>query len=158
LILRGNSGDARLIAALGLAGKSTLNRLELRSDDPARDGRYKKIALDEQKVDDFFIDIFVQAHKEAPKLIIIDLDSTPGSGRDRDGAGAVLNDSVETAQDWGASAGHGAASCGAAGEQLSISGIVSGDLSPAAGNGADALLRWSRDRFTTQCLLDWNGD
>ena len=59
-----------------LAGKSTLNRLELRSDDPAKDGRYKKIALDEQKVDDFFIDVFVQAHEEAPKLIVIDLDAT----------------------------------------------------------------------------------
>jgi hypothetical protein len=60
----------------GLAGKSTLNRLELRSDDPAKDGRYKKIALDEKKVDDFFIDIFLQAHEEAPKLIVIDLDAT----------------------------------------------------------------------------------
>ena len=38
-----------------LAGKSTLNRLELRSDDPATNGRYKKIALDDKKVDDFFI-------------------------------------------------------------------------------------------------------
>src|SRR5215475_4670699 len=60
----------------GLAGKSTLNRLELRSDDPAKNGRYKKIALDEKKVDDFFIDIFVQAQKEAPKLLVIDLDPT----------------------------------------------------------------------------------
>jgi hypothetical protein len=60
----------------GLAGKSTLNRLELRSDDPAKNGRYKKIALDEKKVDDFFIDIFVQAHEEPPKLIVIDLDAT----------------------------------------------------------------------------------
>ena len=59
-----------------LAGKSTLNRLELRSDDPAKDGRYKKIALDEKKVDDFFTDIFLQAHEEAPKLIVIDLDAT----------------------------------------------------------------------------------
>jgi len=59
-----------------LAGKSTLNRLELRSDDPAKDGRYKKIALDEQKVDDFFTDIFLQAHEEAPQLIVIDLDAT----------------------------------------------------------------------------------
>jgi len=59
-----------------LAGKSTLNRLELRSDDLAKDGRYKKIALDEKKVDDFFIDVFVQAHEEAPKLIVIDLDAT----------------------------------------------------------------------------------
>jgi hypothetical protein len=60
----------------GLAGKSTLNRLELRSDDPAKNGRYKKIALDEKKVDDFFIDRFVQAHEEAPELIVIDLDAT----------------------------------------------------------------------------------
>jgi DDE family transposase len=59
-----------------LAGKSTLNRLELRSDDPAKDGRYKKIALDEKKVDDFFIGVFLQAHAEAPKLIVIDLDAT----------------------------------------------------------------------------------
>jgi hypothetical protein len=59
-----------------LAGKSTLNRLELRSDDPAKNGRYKKIALDEKKVDDFFINVFLQAHEEAPKLIVIDLDAT----------------------------------------------------------------------------------
>src|SRR5262245_59116230 len=60
----------------GLAGKSTLNRLELRADDPAKDGRYKKIAPDEKKADDFFIDIFVQAQEEAPRLIVIDLDAT----------------------------------------------------------------------------------
>ena len=59
-----------------LAGKSTLNRLELRSEDPAKNGRYKKIALDEKKVDDFFIDVFLQAHKQAPKWIVIDLDAT----------------------------------------------------------------------------------
>jgi len=59
-----------------LAGKSTLNRLELRSDNPAENGRYKKIALDEKKADDFFIDVFLQAHEEAPKLIVIDLDAT----------------------------------------------------------------------------------
>src|SRR5499426_1547205 len=53
-----------------LAGKSTLNRLELRSDNPAENGRYKKIALDEKKVDDFLIDVFLQAHEEAPKLIV----------------------------------------------------------------------------------------
>jgi phosphoglycerol transferase MdoB-like AlkP superfamily enzyme len=50
--------------------------LELRSDDPAKVGRYKKIALDEKRVDDFFIAVFTQAHEESPKLIVIDLDST----------------------------------------------------------------------------------
>lgn len=59
-----------------LAGKSTLNRLELRSDDPVKDGRYKKVSLDDKKVDDFFIEVFLQAHPEAPELIIIDLDAT----------------------------------------------------------------------------------
>ena len=70
--------ERRRVADRGnsLAGKSTLNRLELRSDDPAKDGRYKKIAPDETKVDDFFIGIFLQAHEEAPKLIVIDLDAT----------------------------------------------------------------------------------
>ena len=76
MILKGKSGDAKADRGAALAGKSTLNRLELRSDDPAKDGRYKKIALDEKKVDDFFIDIFLQAHEEAPKLIVIDLDAT----------------------------------------------------------------------------------
>jgi hypothetical protein len=60
----------------GLAGKSTLNRLELRSDDPAKNGRYKKIAQDEKNVDDFFIDVFVQGQEEAPKLLVIDVDPT----------------------------------------------------------------------------------
>jgi hypothetical protein len=32
-----------------LAGKSTLNRLELRTDDPEKDGRYKKIAASKMK-------------------------------------------------------------------------------------------------------------
>ncbi len=76
MILRGQKRRRGADRGAALAGKSTLNRLELRSDDPAKDGRYKKIALDEKKVDDFFIDVFLQGHKEAPKLIVIDLDAT----------------------------------------------------------------------------------
>jgi Transposase DDE domain group 1 len=59
-----------------LAGKSTLNRMELRTDDPKQDGRYKKIAVSGEKVDEFFVNVFLQAHEEAPKLIILDLDAT----------------------------------------------------------------------------------
>jgi hypothetical protein len=59
-----------------LAGKSTLNRLGLYSDDPAGNGRYKKIALDEKKVDDLLVAIFLRVHEEAPRLIVIDLDGT----------------------------------------------------------------------------------
>src|SRR5262249_59478513 len=49
---------------------------ELRTDDRAKNGRSKKIDLGEKKVDCFFIDIFLQAHQESPKLIVIDLDAT----------------------------------------------------------------------------------
>ncbi len=59
-----------------LAGKSTLNRMELRSDQPEMDGRYKKIAVSEEAVDEFFINVFVQAQKEAPRELILDLDAT----------------------------------------------------------------------------------
>ena len=59
-----------------LAGKSTLNRLELRTDDPIQDGRYKKISVSAEKVDEFFIQVFLQAHSKAPEMIILDLDTT----------------------------------------------------------------------------------
>ena len=59
-----------------LAGKSTLNRLELRSEDPAKDGNYKKIAVDAEAVDRFFVEVFLQAHLQPPQSIILDLDAT----------------------------------------------------------------------------------
>jgi hypothetical protein len=59
-----------------LAGKSTLNRLELRSDEAQKDGRYKKIAIDGAKVDELFVNIFLQAQDRAPELLILDLDAT----------------------------------------------------------------------------------
>src|SRR5262249_30217957 len=71
-------------------------------------------------------------------------DAELGFGRNRDGAGAVRDDSVEAAQDRRASASHSAPRGGATGEQLSVSGIVSSDLSQVAGNGATASLRRGR--------------
>ena len=59
-----------------LAGKSTLNRLELRSDDPQQDGPYKKIAVAAQCVERFFVDLFLQAHHQPPTSLILDLDAT----------------------------------------------------------------------------------
>jgi Transposase DDE domain group 1 len=72
-------GQARRRAAdrgNALAGKSTLNRMELRSDDPKKNGRYKRIAVSEEKVDEFFVKVFLQSHVEAPQLVILDLDAT----------------------------------------------------------------------------------
>jgi hypothetical protein len=59
-----------------LAGKSTLNRLELRSDNPEQDGRYKKIAVEAAAVDKFFVKVFLQSYTKAPQRIILDLDAT----------------------------------------------------------------------------------
>src|ERR1035441_9419250 len=59
-----------------LAGKSTLNRLELTKETASQKERYKKIVLDHGAVDRLLVDVFLQAHREAPKEIILDLDAT----------------------------------------------------------------------------------
>ena len=59
-----------------LAGKSTLNRLELYSGDPKRDGPYKKIEVVEAKVEQFFLDQFFRSHRTIPLRIYLDLDAT----------------------------------------------------------------------------------
>ena len=59
-----------------LAGKSTLNRLELTAVEVKKGERYKKIELDFAAVDRLVGEIFLQAHDEPPKQIILDLDST----------------------------------------------------------------------------------
>ena len=57
-----------------LAGKSTLNRLELSLKGQA--SRYHKIGADETKLAQVFLDIWVAAYTSAPKRIILDLDAT----------------------------------------------------------------------------------
>lgn len=60
-----------------LAGKSTLNRLELTGKDVREGERYnKKIGLDFAAVDRLLVEVFLQAHEVPPKQIILDLDST----------------------------------------------------------------------------------
>lgn len=60
-----------------LAGKSTLNRLELGKPGtvPAKSS-YKKIIVDLEAVERLFVDVFLQAHKNPPKEIVLDLDAT----------------------------------------------------------------------------------
>ena len=57
-----------------LGGKSTLNRLEHAPRDG--DDRYRKIAVDRGAVEDLFVDIFLDAHDEPPREIVLDLDAT----------------------------------------------------------------------------------
>jgi hypothetical protein len=59
-----------------LAGKSTLNRLELTKETASPKERYKKIVLDHGAVDGLLVDVFLQAHQQVPQEIILDLDAT----------------------------------------------------------------------------------
>jgi len=58
-----------------LAGKSTLNRLELTPEGNGQD-RYKRIVYDGAAIDRFFVGAFVKAHPVAPKRLVLDLDTT----------------------------------------------------------------------------------
>jgi len=60
----------------GLAGPSTLHRLELSHPGLAADDRYCKIGLDKEAVDHLFVDIMMEAHATPPEEIILDLDAT----------------------------------------------------------------------------------
>ena len=56
-----------------LAGKSTLNRLELSREAPTR---YHKVSHDPAAIETLFVELFLDAHGKAPKQIILDLDAT----------------------------------------------------------------------------------
>jgi Transposase DDE domain group 1 len=56
-----------------VAGKSTLNRLELSKPEPSR---YHKISYDAAAVERLFVDLFLDAHRTAPRQITLDLDAT----------------------------------------------------------------------------------
>ena len=56
-----------------LAGKSTLNRLELSRPVPTR---YRKVAHDGGAIERLFVDLFLEAHRRAPQQIVLDLDAT----------------------------------------------------------------------------------
>ena len=55
-----------------LAGKSTLNRLEL----TGRSGRYHKIDYSAASIDRLLADIYIESHGAPPELIVLDLDAT----------------------------------------------------------------------------------
>ncbi len=55
-----------------LAGKSTLNRLEL----AGRTGRYHKIAYSTDAIDRLLADLYIESHRSAPEQIVLDLDAT----------------------------------------------------------------------------------
>jgi len=65
--------EARRSDCAALAGKSTLNRLELSRSEPSR---YHKIGHDGAAIEGLFVDLFLEAHAAAPEEIVLDLDAT----------------------------------------------------------------------------------
>lgn len=65
--------EARRADCAPIAGKSTLNRLELSRPEPTR---YHKISHDPRAIEELFVELFVEAHDRPPKQIILDLDAT----------------------------------------------------------------------------------
>ena len=65
--------EARRGDCAPVAGKSTLNRLELSRPEPTR---YHKIAYDEAAIEALPVTLFLEAHARPPRQIILDLDAT----------------------------------------------------------------------------------
>ena len=65
--------EARREDCAPVAGKSTLNRLELSRPLPTR---YHKISHDAEMIESLLVDLFVEAHRDPPKQIVLDLDAT----------------------------------------------------------------------------------
>jgi len=59
-----------------LAGKSTLNRLELTPAGSPFAERYHKITYSPEAIDALLVDVFLEAHLTAPREIVLDLDAT----------------------------------------------------------------------------------
>jgi hypothetical protein len=66
------AGKARL-GEQALAGKSTLNRLELSA---GQSTRYHKIHYQSEAIDRLLVEVFIESHATAPEEIVIDLDTT----------------------------------------------------------------------------------
>jgi len=72
--LLGKLEPTRRTDCAALAGKSTLNRLELH---PAQgSNRYHKIRPDGPAIERLWVELFLDAHREAPAEIVLDLDAT----------------------------------------------------------------------------------
>jgi hypothetical protein len=66
-----------------VAGKSTLNRLERATETP---DRYHKINYQAEAIENLFVDLFTEAHKQAPKENFLDLDATDDTATTTDTA------------------------------------------------------------------------
>lgn len=73
------TGEARIQEAdrgKALAGKSTLNRLELAPLEPLPSSRYKKVIAQPALMDRLLVDLFVESFETPPEQLILDVDAT----------------------------------------------------------------------------------
>jgi len=59
-----------------IAGKSTLNRLELTPEDANEKSRYKKIVAEGEKIDELMVAVFIESYQSAPSEVVLDVDAT----------------------------------------------------------------------------------
>lgn len=59
-----------------IAGKSTLNRLELTPQDADENSRYKKIVADSGRIDELMVTLFIESYESAPSEVVLDVDAT----------------------------------------------------------------------------------
>lgn len=72
-VLAGKLAARRQKKCAAVAGKSTLNRLELSQPQPSR---YHKIGHDPAAIERLFVELFMGAHAAPPDEIVLDLDAT----------------------------------------------------------------------------------
>jgi len=65
--------EAKRADCAPIAGRSTFNRLELSRPESTR---YHKISHDGTVIETLLVDLFVEAHRQAPRQIVLDLDAT----------------------------------------------------------------------------------
>lgn len=75
-VLVGKLEAKRRSECAALAGKSTLNRLELHPREGDGVSRYHKIRPVPEAIERVFVDLFVEAHREPPQEVVLDLDAT----------------------------------------------------------------------------------
>jgi len=59
-----------------IAGKSTLNRLELTEEGANEKSRYKKIVAEAEKIEELMVDLYIQSHPGAVEEVVLDVDAT----------------------------------------------------------------------------------
>jgi hypothetical protein len=81
--------EARRKECAPVAGKSTLNRLEMSRLEPTR---YHKIGHNPIAIKKLLVDLFLEAHAQAPSEIILDLDATddPVHGEQEGGSSTAI--------------------------------------------------------------------